>query len=70
MRGLMVPSKVCSKGPISVHEEDPHDVLLILVPLVNVLSMVMVEIFHTSLIDTIEPAKLPFRYTRYEGQYL
>jgi hypothetical protein len=34
--GPLVPSKVCSVGPVSVHAKDPHNVLLILVPLVNV----------------------------------
>jgi hypothetical protein len=63
----MVPSKVCSKGLVSVHVKDPHSVLLVLVPLVNVLSMVVVKILHTSLIDIIEPAKLHFTYMRYEG---
>jgi hypothetical protein len=58
MRGPMIPSKVCPEGPISVHAEDPHNVLLILVPLINVLPMVHVELLHTSLIDTIELAKL------------
>jgi hypothetical protein len=58
----MVPSEVCSEGPVNVHAEDPHNVLLKLVPLVNVLSMVDVEFLHTSLIDTIEPAKLQFTY--------
>jgi hypothetical protein len=41
-----------------VHEEDPHNVQLILVPLINVLLMVDVEFLHTLLIDTIEPPKL------------
>jgi hypothetical protein len=56
--GLMVPSKVCSEGPISVHAEDPHSVLLVVVPLVNVGLMVVCEILHTLLLDTIELAKL------------
>jgi hypothetical protein len=37
------------------------------VPLGNVLPMVVVKILHTLSIDTIEPAKLHFRYMRYEG---
>jgi hypothetical protein len=63
----MVPSNVCSEGPVNVHAEDPHSVSLILVPLGNVLPMVVVKILHTLSIDTIEPAKLHFRYMRYEG---
>jgi hypothetical protein len=42
--------------------EDPHNDLLVPVPLVNVLLMVEVEFLHTSLIDTIEPAMLQFTY--------
>jgi hypothetical protein len=61
-RGLMVQSKVCPEGPVSVHAEDLHNILLILVPLINVLPMVHVEFLHTSLIDMIEPAKLLFTY--------
>jgi hypothetical protein len=41
-----------------MHAEDPHNVLLILVPLINVLLMVHVEFLHASLIDMIEPTKL------------
>jgi hypothetical protein len=48
--------------PVSVHTEDPHNILLILVPLVNVFLMVDVEFLHTLLTDTIEPAKLQFTY--------
>jgi hypothetical protein len=58
--GLLVPSKVCSVGPVSVDAKDPHNVLFILVPLINVFLMVDVKILHTSLTDTIEPAKLQF----------
>jgi hypothetical protein len=61
-RGLLVPSKVCSEGLVSVHAEDPHRVLPILVPLIKVFLMVDVEFLHTSLIDEIEPAKLQFTY--------
>jgi hypothetical protein len=61
-RGPLVPSKVCSKGPVSVHAEDPHSVLLIIVPIINVLPMVDVEFLHTLLIDMIEPVKLQFTY--------
>jgi hypothetical protein len=61
-RGPLVPSKVCSVGPVSVHAEDPHNVLLVLVPLINVFLMVDVEFLHTSLTDTIEPTKLQFTY--------
>jgi hypothetical protein len=61
-RGLLVPSKVCSVGPVSVHAEDPHNILLILVALVSVFLMVDVEFLHTSLTDKIEPAKLQFTY--------
>jgi hypothetical protein len=53
---------VCYEGLVSVHAEDPHSVLLILVPLVKVFLMVDVEFLHTSLIDVIEPAKLQFTY--------
>jgi hypothetical protein len=60
--GPLVPSKVCSVGPVSVHAEDPHNVLLVLVPLVNVFLMVDVKFLHTSLTDMIEPAKLQFTY--------
>jgi hypothetical protein len=62
MCGLLVPSKVCSEGPISVHVEDPRSVMLILVPLVKVFLMVDMEFLHPSLIDVIEPAKLQFTY--------
>jgi hypothetical protein len=50
-----------------VHAEDPHSILLVHVPLFNVGPMVVLEILHTSLLDTIKPAKLQFSYTRYEG---
>jgi hypothetical protein len=43
-----------------VHAEDPHNVLLIPVPLFNVGPMVVLEIPHTSLLHTIEPVKLQF----------
>jgi hypothetical protein len=59
---LLVPSKVCSEGPASVHAEDPHSVLLILVPLGKVFLIVDIEFLHTSLIVVIEPAKLQFTY--------
>jgi hypothetical protein len=49
---------VCSVGPVSVHVEDTHNILLILVPLINVFLMVDVKFLHTSLTGTIEPAKL------------
>jgi hypothetical protein len=62
MRGLLVASKVCSEGPASVHVDDPHNILLILVPLVKVFLMIDVEFLHTSLIDAIEPTKLQFTY--------
>jgi hypothetical protein len=45
-----------------VHAEDPHSVLLIIVPIINVLPMVDVEFLHTLLIDMIEPVKLQFTY--------
>jgi hypothetical protein len=45
-----------------VHVEDPHNVMLVLVPLINIFLMVDVEFLHTSLTDTIEPAKLQFTY--------
>jgi hypothetical protein len=45
-----------------VHVEDPYNVLLVLVPLINIFLMVDVEFLHTSLTDTIEPAKLQFTY--------
>jgi hypothetical protein len=45
-----------------MHAEDPHNVLLILVPLINVLPIVDAKFLHTLLIDTIEPAKLQFTY--------
>jgi hypothetical protein len=61
-RGPLVPSKVCYVCPINVHAEDPHNVLLILVPLVNVFLMVDVEFLHTSLTNTMKPAKLQFTY--------
>jgi hypothetical protein len=57
-RGPMVPSKVHSEGPVSVHVKDPHSVLLILVPLFNVGLMVVPKILHTSSTHTIKPAKL------------
>jgi hypothetical protein len=60
--GLLVSSKVCFEGTVSVHVEDPHSVLLILIPLIKVFLMVDVEFLHTSLIDAIEPAKLQFTY--------
>jgi hypothetical protein len=60
--GPLVPFNVCSVGPVSVHAEDPHNVLLILVPLVNVFLMVDIEFLHTSWTDMIEPAKLQFTY--------
>jgi hypothetical protein len=63
----MVPSKVCSEGTVNVHAEDPHSVLLVFVPLFNVGLMVVLEILHTSLSHMIEPTKLQFSYTRYEG---
>jgi hypothetical protein len=66
-RGPMVPSKVHSEGPVSVHVKDPHSVLLILVPLFNVGLMVVPKILHTSSTHTIKPAKLQYLYTRYEG---
>jgi hypothetical protein len=66
----MVPSKVRSEGPVSVHAEDPHSVLLIPIPLFNVGPMVVLEILHNSLLDTIEPVKLQFSYMRYEGSYI
>jgi hypothetical protein len=50
-----------------VHAEDPHNVLLVLVPLFNVGLMVVLKILHTSLLDMIEPAKLHFSYTKYKG---
>jgi hypothetical protein len=56
--GLLVPSKVCYVGLVSVHAEDPHIVLLVLVTLINVFLMVDIEFLHTSLTDMIEPAKL------------
>jgi hypothetical protein len=43
-----------------VHAEDPHNVLLIHVPLFNVGPMVVLKIPHTSLFHTIEQAKLQF----------
>jgi hypothetical protein len=61
-RGLLVPSKVCYVGPVSVHAEDPHNILLVLVPLINVFLMVDIEFLHTSLTDSIEPAKLQLTY--------
>jgi hypothetical protein len=57
-RGPMVPSKVCSEGHVGVHAEDPQNILLILVPIINVLPMVDIKFLHTSLIDMIEPVKL------------
>jgi hypothetical protein len=58
--GPLVPSKVRSICPVSVHAEDPHNALLILVPLVNVFLMVDIKFLHTSLTGTIEPAKIQF----------
>jgi hypothetical protein len=58
MRGPLVPSKVCSEGPVSVHVEDHHNVILVLVLLINVFLMVDIEFLHTSLIDVIEPPNL------------
>jgi hypothetical protein len=49
-----------------VHAENPHNILLVLVPLVNVFLMVNVELLHTLLIDKIEPTKLQFTYYRCE----
>jgi hypothetical protein len=46
-----------------VHAEDHHNVMLVLVPLVNVFLMVDIEFLHTSLNDTIEPAKLHLNHT-------
>jgi hypothetical protein len=46
--------------------EDSHNVLLILVPLVNVFLMVDVKFLHTSFTNTIEPTKLQFTYYRCE----
>jgi hypothetical protein len=60
----LVPCKVLSKGSISVHAEDPHSVLLVPLPVFNVGPMVVLEILHTSLLDTIEPAKVQFSYMR------
>jgi hypothetical protein len=60
-------ARVPSKGRVSVHAEDPHNVLLVLVPLFNVGLMVVLKILHTSLLDMIEPAKLHFSYTKYKG---
>jgi hypothetical protein len=57
-RGSLVPSKVPSKGFVSVHAKDPHNILLVLVPLINVFLMVDVEFLHTSLTNTTEPIKL------------
>jgi hypothetical protein len=62
MRDSLAPSKVCSVGLVSVHAKNPHIVLLVLVPLVNVFLMVDIEFLHTSLTDTIEPTKLQFTY--------
>jgi hypothetical protein len=66
-RDPMVPSQVHYEGTVTVHAKDPHSVLLVLVPLFNVCLMVVLKILHTSLLDTIELAKLHFSYTRYEG---
>jgi hypothetical protein len=40
-----------------VHAKDPHNVLLVLVSLINIFLMVDVEFLHTLLTDTIESAK-------------
>jgi hypothetical protein len=60
--GPLVPSKVCSVCLVNVHVEDPHNVLLVLVSLVNVFLMVDVKFLHTLLTNTIEPTKLQFTY--------
>jgi hypothetical protein len=53
---------VCFVGHVCVHAKDTHNVLLVLVPLINVFLMVDIKFLHTLLIDTIEPAKLQFTY--------
>jgi hypothetical protein len=43
-----------------VHAEDPHNILLIHVPLFNGGLMLVLEILHTSLLHTIDPTNLQF----------